>query len=304
MNDDFLDAFMLDGRTQGWTERTLGDYRYIMQGFLNHIKKDPREVDLNDLRGYLCTIDERGLSSNTVWKHFAVLASFFDFLEVEDEIVRNPIPKFRRRYLKNRMKNMDNSEPKRQIISVNEMRDLVNSILNPRDKAIVLVLAKTGIRLSELIGIDVEDIDWNLQVISLKRNGKRSYLKAFFDDETARILRRYMIMRDNIAKSGERAMFINRYGERIKRNGVTDLVSRHAEQIGLHDPNSKDLQKRFTPHCCGHWFTTHLERAGMPEKHIKKLRGDSLNETIDIYNHIGFDELWESYRTYIPQLGV
>ncbi len=64
------------------------------------------------------------------------------------------------------------------------------------------------------------------------------------------------------------------------------------------------LEDRFTPHCCRHWFVTHLLRAGMSRDFVKELRGDTRGEAIDIYNHIDKKDLRESYLAHIPQLGI
>jgi integrase/recombinase XerD len=75
-----------------------------------------------------------------------------------------------------------------------------------------------------------------------------------------------------------------------------------AEKVGLHDPVSPRLEDHFTPHCCRHWFTTHLRRAGMPREFIQELRGDKRRDAIDIYDHIDMDELRRAYLAYIPKL--
>lgn len=100
------------------------------------------------------------------------------------------------------------------------------------------------------------------------------------------------------------ALFTNQYGDRLKRNGIYEAVTKHAEAVGLHDPDSNDLQDRFTPHCCRHWFTTHLRRAGMKREFIQELRGDTRGDAIDIYDHIDRDELREAYIANIPTLGI
>jgi len=82
------------------------------------------------------------------------------------------------------------------------------------------------------------------------------------------------------------------------------IVEKHASRVGLHNPGSKSLEDLFTSHCCRHWFTTRLMRAGMPRDFIKELRGDVRHEVIDIYNHIDKKELKESYLAHIPQLGI
>ena len=80
------------------------------------------------------------------------------------------------------------------------------------------------------------------------------------------------------------------------------MVEKHAKRVGLHDPQSKKLEDRFTPHCCRHWFVTHLLRTGMPRDFVKELRGDTRGEAIDIYDHIDKKELrsatWRTYRSW------
>ena len=82
------------------------------------------------------------------------------------------------------------------------------------------------------------------------------------------------------------------------------MVVEHAKRAGLHDSKSPDLEDHFTPHCCRHWFTTHLRRAGMPREHIKELRGDVRGEAMDIYYHIDMEELRKSYLAHMPRLEI
>ena len=72
-----------------------------------------------------------------------------------------------------------------------------------------------------------------------------------------------------------------------------------------HKPTTSDrMEDRFSPHCCRHWFTTHLRRAGMRREFIQEPRGDSRREAIDIYDHIDLKEPKEAYLACIPQLGI
>jgi integrase/recombinase XerD len=233
-----------------------------------------------------------------------MLASFYEFLEFESIVDKSLIPLFRKRYLCH-LDGSNNSQSERQIISTEQMAELINSILDPRDKAVVTLLAKTGIRRNELVNIDIEDISWEENAIMLKPTRKRTNRYLFFDDETARVLKRWMIARGSrIQGSDVKALFLNQEGRRLKRNGIYSLVTKHAERVGIHNPRSKDLSKRFTPHCCRHWFTTHLIRSGMPRELVKELRGDVRKEAVDLYHHIDRKELRRAYLARMPQLGV
>ena len=105
-------------------------------------------------------------------------------------------------------------------------------------------------------------------------------------------------------KKGLPALFLNAEGERLNRSGVYNLVTEAARRAGLHDPSSERLEDHFGPHCCRHWFCTHLFRNGMKREYIKELMGDSRKEAFDLYNHIDLKELKEAYLAAIPQLGI
>jgi len=100
------------------------------------------------------------------------------------------------------------------------------------------------------------------------------------------------------------ALFIGKQGNRIGRNILYNLITKHATRLGLHNPDSNKLEDHFSPHCFRYWFTTNLRRNGMNREFIKELRGDSRGEAIDIYDHIDHEELRKAYLTAIPKLGI
>ena len=214
----------------------------------------------------------------------------------------NPVLAVRKRYLK-RYKDNDDGQA-RKLISVEEMANLINCTMDLRDKAVIALLAKTGIRRHELVELDISDVDLIENRIRLKPTAKRTNRTVFFDDEAAYLLRRWLKIREGINPKGNPALFLNAEGERLNRSGVYNLVVEAARRTGLHDPASERLEDHFGPHCCRHWFCTHLFRAGMRREFIKELRGDSRKEAFDLYNHIDLKELKEAYLACIPQLGI
>ena len=260
------------------------------------------KLDKESLRLLLEELRKKEFAYNNLLHYFAALSSFCDYLIWEEIVQTNPIGPFRKRYVR-QFKNQH--EPERKLISVEEMAMLINSILDPRDKAIVILLAKTGIRRGELIGIDVCEIDWVEQSIRLKPHPKRSNCLVFFDDETASVLQRWLRTRQNYqTKDNCKALFINAQGERLERHGISDVFEKYAQRVKLHNPDSKKIEDRFTPHCCRHWFTTHLRRNGMRRELIQELRGDARNEAVDIYDHIDPKELKREYLAHIPVLAI
>ena len=303
-----VENFCMDCELQGMTPETIrryGSSLRIFEEFLSRRKVTLLDVDREALKDFILHLkNERNNSSKTVKNNFSAMSSFYEYLVYERVLEKNPVLEIRKRYLSSYKSNPGNNS-ERKIISIEEMRMLINSILDPRDKAIVTLFAKTGIRKKELINIDLGDINWENQSIMLKHTMKRSNLTVFFDDECSRILRRWIIRREIMGVDEEcEALFVSTYGKRIDRNAVYRAVTKHAARVGLHDQSSPELKDHFSPHCCRHWFTTHLIRAGMPREYVKELRGDVRGDAIDIYHHIDREELRMSYLAHIPQLGI
>jgi integrase/recombinase XerD len=264
------------------------------------------EADKHLLHDYIRERRFQKAVTKTLETDLSGIAGFYEYLVFEDHLERNPVPGVRKRYLRRyKQENDGDVESPRRLLTVEEMSLLVNSVVDTRDKAIMTLLAKTGVRRGELISMDLEDIDWSEQSITLKRNTfkKRSGRTVFFDDETGRLLRHWLSQRQKLGVK-TRALFVGEHGERLKRNGVYSMVAKHAQRVGLHNPRSPRPEDHLSPHCFRHWFTTHLRRSGMDREFIKALRGDRRREAIDIYDRIDREELRRAYLAFIPQLGL
>ncbi|MDD1753338.1 MAG: tyrosine-type recombinase/integrase, partial [Methanotrichaceae archaeon] len=264
--------------------------------------KNLLNADRDDLKAFLSRLKERGIKFKTIDRIFSCLSAFYEFLIVEELVEYNPILPFRKYYLR-RYKNENDSEI-RKLISVEEASKLVNSVLDTRDRCILVLLLKTGMRLGELMRLDVNDVDLDKGTIHLKPTAKRTNRVLYMDDEAVASLGRWLVSRLNRKGSDSLALFISKSGSRMTSKSIEKITEKHAQRISLHNPASSRLEDRFTPHCCRHWFVTHLLRAGMSRDFVKELRGDTRGEAIDIYNHIDPKELRESYLAHIPQLGI
>jgi integrase/recombinase XerD len=303
MEMDILDRFHEDLELRALSTGTVKSYTDEIRNFAKYLNgKDLSQADKEDMKRFLNYLRrEKKLKNKSIEWKFSALATFYDFLEEEELVSKNPVISVRKRYLHS-YKNQD-EQNERRCISIEEASQLVNSIIDTRDRAIVLLLLKTGMRRHELVDLDVADVDLKNKTILLKPAPKRSNRMLFFDEETAATLQRWMLVLRNRARNSD-ALFIGPSGDRLASQTIKNVVIRHSARVGLHNPKSKRFDERFTPHFCRHWFTTHLIRAGMPRDFVKELRGDVRHEAIDIYNHIDKKELRESYLAHIPQLGI
>lgn len=300
--EELTESFFQDCRDRGIASNTMRTYKYHLHDFFRFLEKKPAEqVNREDLKAYLDGLRARGVSKTTASYHFNTLGALYDYLLFENRIASNPIVPIRKRYLQGYK--LDGQSHTHQIISVEEAAQLIEAIVDIRDRALVMLLFKTGVRRKELISMDVDDINWRNQSILLKPTAKRTNRLVFFDDEAEDLLRRWLNAREMRAKSGEPALWIGTRG-RMGASGIDRIIHLAAVRACLHDSESPDMEDHFSAHSCRHWFTTHLRRAGMTREFIQELRGDVRREAIDIYDHIDKEELRRSYLAHMPQLGV
>ena len=304
-----IELFIQDCRDRQLTPETIRRYQSSIKQYLAYLEQQGSlivKADKHVLHDYIRFRYSQGVNQTTLEQDLSAIAGLYEFLVFEDYLERNPVPGVRKRYLRRYKKeNAGDDESPRKLLTVEEMSLLINSVIETRDKTILAVLAKTGVRRGELIAMDVNDIDWTMQSITMNRNRfkKRSGRIVFFDDETARLLKRWISQREKINPATQ-ALFIGEHGLRLNRNGKYSMVAKYAQRVGLHNPKSPKPEDHVSPHCFRHWFTTHLRRAGMDREFIKALRGDRRREAIDIYDRIDSAELRRAYLAFIPQLGL
>jgi len=306
MADDLIASYLQDCEVRGMTPDSIIRYKSVLRIFQAYMAGRSAKIDQEDrepLKGFIEHMrKDRGASQKTIERYFSTLSSFYDYLIFEGIISSNPALIIRKRYLKRYKENGDSHE--RQLISVEDASQMVKTAPTIRDKSMLTLLFKTGMRRGELLSLDVGDVNLVENAIRLKPTAKRTNRTLFMDDEAAYLLRRWLRVRDGVNKRNEDALFLSTWGYRISRNDVYRAVTEAAKNVGLHDPESERLEDHFGPHCCRHWFCTHLFRGGMRREFIKELRGDSRKEAFDLYNHIDLKELKEAYLACIPQLGI
>lgn len=307
--DEYVERFLDDCRLRGMTHYSIHSYASALRSFMRHLGDsgitDVARIDKAAIRDYIRLIrEERKLAISTIENHLSCISAFLDYLVYEDVIESNMALAVRKRYVRRYKAETPDSAQRRKLITTEQLKTLVDSILDVRDKAIVVLLAKTGIRRSELVTIDVSDVDLVNMKIVLKPKAKRSNRVVFFDEECGRILNDWLSVRQRYCRKKEDALFITTSGGRIERNGVYESVTSHAARVGLHNIDSERLEDHFTPHCLRHWFTTQLRRSGMPREMVQELRGDIRSEAIDIYYHIDEEQLRLVYLKHIPRLDI
>ncbi|MCZ7406361.1 MAG: tyrosine-type recombinase/integrase [Candidatus Methanoperedens sp.] len=296
-----LDDFRVDLKLRNQAKTTIKTDLWNAKKFIEFLEDKPiTEANKEDIKRYLAHLRAKGLKQLSISRMFSCLSVFFDYL-VEAEIrPDNPVLYVRKRYLQ--AYKIEKNE--RHIISIKEAIQLVNSIIDTRDKTIVLLLFKTGMRRKELLELDLDSINFDNQSIEIKPTPKRTNRIVFLDSETSNQLKRWIQVRESWAPPKEKALFINRKNQRLTGDYLQKKVAIYAMYIGLHDPKSEKTENHFSPHCCRHWHSTYLLRSGMRREYVKWLRGDVVREAIDIYFHIDPEDVKQEYLDHIPRFGL
>lgn len=278
---------------KGLSPRTVEAYGRDLRRWSDFIsrcgKSTPQEVEREEITLFLEEMRGRGLSPRSLARTTATLRSFQRFL-VEEAIYGSlpatDLPSPRHAHILPR------------VLSQEEVERLLEQPIpeDPpglRDKAILESLYGTGIRISELTGLDLEDMDLGERELRVLGKGARERVVPI-GDAAAAALREYVgLGRPKLARdSSQRALFLNQRGGRLTRQGAWELVKKYAGRVGL--------REKITPHTLRHSYATHLLENGADLRYIQELLGHASISTTQIYTHVSKARVRESYLKAHP----
>lgn len=307
-----ISEFCDDCMARGFTKHTVETYSSNIKHFLQYTN-NPDTISMKDLSQFLIHLRRKKLANSTLNGYFSAISAYVDYLEWIGNVESNPVPLFRHRYL--RFKRTYNGTNTRQLISVEMMAKLVYLPLKrtpelvrdylytipERDHAIMMTLAKTGMRRTELWTLNIDDLNLEFNMIYIHEFAKRSNCIAYLDKEGINSMEKYLSWRQQAAKEGITSLWISHTGHKMRKDDIHDLVVFYATILGIHD-STGSLKNKYTTHCFRHWFSTFLRRQGMSRTHRRWLRGDSIEGSDDIYNHVDPLDVLDDYCEYMPKL--
>jgi len=250
----------------------------------------PAQIDATLIRDFLSTLYQRGVGHTTLARKLASLRSFFHFLQqqgqVRDNVTKHvQAPKIRR--------------PLPNVLPIDQVFALLDTAVTPptpltlRDQAILELLYAAGIRVSELVALDMQDFDLQAGTLRVQGKGRRER-QVFFGKTAARALQAYLEVRQTVLQGQETgALFVNHRGGRLTTRGVQLLVKKHCQRTGL--------PARTSPHTMRHAFATHLLDNGADLRAIQELLGHQQLSTTQKYTHVSTDRMLEVYDKAHPR---
>ncbi|MFA5367207.1 MAG: site-specific tyrosine recombinase XerD [Dehalococcoidia bacterium] len=285
---------------KGFSANTVGAYRndlHQLAGFIEGtaaakgFKADWTSVDRNLLISYIIDLKDRNYSSATVARKVAAVKSFFAFLVAERKIQNDPT------------ENISSPKVNKSLPKPLSLQEIDALLAQPakssapeamRDVAMLELLYACGMRVSELVDLNVNDI--NLKAAFVRCLGKGSKERIIpIHDRAIRSVKDYISEgRPQLLKGKEeQALFLNRRGERLTRQGFWLILKGHAKAAGI--------KKAVTPHTLRHSFATHILNGGADLRSVQELLGHANISSTQIYTHLTSEHVRQSYDKAHPR---
>lgn len=284
--DRYLDKFLSYLEIEkNYSPHTLLNYRIDLEEFHTFLAQTPVEkVDFLTLRRYLAQLRTKEHRPRTIARKLSSMRSFYKFLQREGYIKTNPAslmmsPK------------LDRVLPK--FLSEEEMVSFIESAptdkeMGKRDRAILELLYSSGIRVSELVGLNLLDVDLIGNIAKVAGKGKKERLVPLGNKATL-ALKDYLDSR----KHKSNAVFLNKRGGRLTTRSVCDITHKYIKMVAT--------TKNVSPHVLRHSFATHLLNRGADLRSVQELLGHANLSTTQIYTHVTTDRLKKVYDKAHPR---
>lgn len=276
---ELLPAFIAAKRVEGCSEKSLRYYESTIRNMLDAISKPEKQITTEDLRSYLDTYQRRGTVSKVTLDNVRrILSSFFSWLEDEDYIVKSPVRRIHKVKTGKTVKETYTDE------SLELMRDHCD---NPRDLALIDLLASTGIRVGELVKLNRDDVDFeNRECIVFGKGNKER--KVYFDARTKIHLQKYLANRTD----DNEALFVSliKPFERLQISGVEIRLRKIGRDLGIHKTH---------PHKFRRTLATMAIDKGMPIEQVQQLLGHQSIDTTLQYAMVNQANVKNSCKKFI-----
>lgn len=304
--ENYIDMFLHHLKYErNVSEHTLRNYRIDLLQFYDYLAPandrgerrpvDVREIDNITIREFLSTLYAKKKKKTSIARKLATLRSFFKFLCREQVLDLNPARLVATPKLEKKLPKFLTVE---ETIRFIEMPD-TDSVLGKRDRAILELLYATGMRVSELVNLNLDDVDFRNRSLRVRGKGRRERIVPF-GRKALEALEAYLGVRGQLlmeAPEEQReplALFLNYQGTRITTRSVGRLIDKYAKMCA-------DINPDISPHSLRHSCATHLLNAGADLRAIQELLGHARLTTTQIYTHLSTEKLIEVYDKAHPK---
>ena len=291
MINEFLNYLKFERNRSDLTIKNYGEDLRAFKEFYGNLEgcHSWKSVDSDIIRDWMESMMDKGNNATSINRRLSALRSFYRFALARKLVDKDPV---------HGVTGPKKGRPLPQFLKENEMDRLLDaeswmeSFEDVRDRMVIMTFYETGIRLSELIGLDDSMVDFSNR--QLKVTGKRNKQRVIpFGEELLATLRDYMKRRDKEVNLQSEALFVTAKGQRMTSSQVREAVRKNLSKVCT-------LKKR-TPHVLRHTFATAMlnNKAGIES--VKKLLGHESLSTTEIYTHTTFEQLKREYYSAHPR---
>ncbi len=253
-------------------------------------------VDRLAIRGFLGDAQKRGWSKRSMARALSGLRTFYRFLNLHHGLEVNPARAAATPRLERRLPGYLDRAAIERLFASAESRAAANTLQGRRDRAILELFYSTGMRLSELVGLDVDDVDLVSDQVTVRGKGRKERLLPV-GRPALQALRQYLPRRDEVLRDAKtpdrRALFLSGRGRRLGARAVQLLVRRRLDEVGG--------GQEVSTHSLRHSFATHLLDAGADLRAVQELLGHASLSTTQIYTHTSVERLKKVYHQAHPR---
>lgn len=290
MKEKFLEKLKYE---YNYSDLTINGYDYEITKFLDYLNNnhlDYKKINIDMIRNYLKYLDSLKYKKNSISKNLSSLRSYYKFLTEEKVVLNNPF------------KNISNPKKDKKLpdfLNYEEINKLFDSAdtktpLGLRNRCILELLYDTGIRVSELVNLKINDIEFDKKTINILGKGKKERI-VYYGDYLQEVLEKYIndsrkyLLNNKLSEY----LILNNNGSKITTRGVEYIIDKMV--------NEAAIKHKISPHVLRHTFATHMLNGGADIKSIQQLLGHESLSTTGIYTHITNDVLRQEYLKNHPR---
>ncbi len=283
---DFLDYLSVE---RGLSPHTIDAYRRDISQYISWLKVDFLKADSSLVGEYVGKLREKGYRASSISRKLSAIRMFYKFLYMEGKINHNPLEEITSPHRGRKIPTYLSEKEVDNLLSTS----LADNLYAIRDRTILEVLYGAGLRISELVGLNIGDL--NLRGGWVKVLGKGSKERIVpLGKEACRWVRNYLKEKGEEAENTEKIpLFCNRYGTRLSRQMCWKIIKKQARRAGI--------TKNISPHTLRHSFATHLLSGDADLRAVQELLGHANIDTTQIYTHISQERLKKVYKKYHPR---
>ncbi len=249
-------------------------------------------IDVNAVRKYMANLNQQQYSKSTIARKLATLRSFYKFLVKRNYLGSNPVTAIKTPKQEKKLPQFLEYEDVQRLLDTPP----ADTWLGARDRAILEVLYSTGMRVSELVALNMDDVDFLGEVIHVRGKGKKERISPV-GSSALQAIQHYIEFRNkrmqNDSDFDSRVLFANKHGQRLSTRSVRRKMDKYLKIAGL-DPS-------ISPHTLRHSFATHMLNNGADLRSVQELLGHQTLSTTQVYTHLTTSKIKEVYDNAHPR---